>query len=154
MRMSSLLRRLQLLACLAIPLGSARPQSASPVGFWQTVNDRDGRAEALVEIREIQGEYVGTVRALLVPADRDDSICTKCSDDRRGQRIVGMEILRHMRRGSDGAFGGGEILDPENGKIYRASMRLVDGGRQLIVRGFIGFSIFGRSETWVRRPDP
>jgi len=104
---------------------------------------------AVVEIREENGEFIGTVRGLLVPATAEDSVCTKCQGERRGQRIVGMEILRHMRPDGD-EWSGGEILDPENGKTYRAKMRLTDGGRKLVVRGYIGFSLFGRSQTWVR----
>jgi uncharacterized protein (DUF2147 family) len=60
-----------------------------------------------------------------------------------------MEILRRMRPQGD-EWSGGEILDPETGKTYRAKMRLLDGGRKLIVRGYIGFSLFGRSQTWLR----
>jgi len=124
---------------------------STPVGLWNTISDTDGRPTAVIELREDNGEYVGIVRGLLVPAQPEDSVCGKCSGDRKGQRIVGMEIMRHMRRAGD-EWTGGEILDPENGKTYRAKMRLVDGGQKLIVRGYIGFSLFGRSQTWVRRP--
>lgn len=141
-----------LLASLTLgAAGGTVLRQADVTGLWTTINDRDGKPEAVVEIREVNGEYVGTVRELLVPADRDDSICGKCSGDRHGARVIGLEILRHMHRNADGAFGGGEILDPENGKTYRATMKLADDGRKLIVRGFVGFSIFGRSETWIRR---
>ncbi len=122
----------------------------SPVGFWNTISDEDGRPTAVVEIQEVNGELIGVVRALLVPADPQDSVCGKCPGDRRGQRIVGMEILRHMRPDGD-EWSGGEILDPENGKTYRAKMKLVDDGQKLVVRGYIGFAMFGRSQTWVRR---
>jgi uncharacterized protein (DUF2147 family) len=132
-------------------IGHTAAAQATPAGFWNTISDTDGRPTAIVEIREEHGEYVGIVRGLLVPAEPDDSVCGKCSDDRRGQRIVGMEILRHIRREGD-AWGGGEILDPENGKTYRAKLKLEDGGKKLIVRGYIRFSLFGRSQTWVRRP--
>jgi uncharacterized protein (DUF2147 family) len=123
---------------------------STPAGLWNTISDTDGRLTAIVEIRENKGEYVGIVRGLLVPAEPEDSVCGKCSGDRKGQRIVGMEIMRHMRRAGD-EWTGGEILDPESGKTYRAKMRLADGGQKLIVRGYIGFSLFGRSQTWVRR---
>jgi len=122
---------------------------ASPAGLWNTISDVDGRPTALVEIRQTDGEFVGVVRALLVAAEPQDSICTKCPGERKGQRIVGMEILRHMRPQGD-EWSGGEILDPENGKTYRARMRLEDSGRKLIVRGYIGFSVFGQSQTWLR----
>jgi uncharacterized protein (DUF2147 family) len=124
---------------------------STPVGLWNTISDTDGRPTAIVEILEDNGEYVGIVRGLLVPAEPEDSVCGKCSGDRKDQRIVGMEIMRHMRADGD-EWSGGEILDPENGKTYRAKMKLADGGQKLIVRGYIGFSLFGRSQTWVRRP--
>ena len=138
------------MACATAFIATASVPQATPAGFWSTISDTDGRPTAIVEIREERGEYVGIVRGLLVAAEPEDSVCGKCSGDRRGQRIVGMEILRHMRRDGD-AWDGGEILDPETGKTYRAKMRLVDGGRKLIVRGYLGLSLFGRSQTWVRR---
>ena len=123
---------------------------STPVGSWTTISDSDGRPTAVVEIREFDGEFVGIVRALLVPATHEDSVCGKCSGERKGQRIIGMEILRHMH--ADGReWSGGEILDPENGKTYRATMKLIDGGTKLVVRGYLAFSLFGRSQTWVRR---
>ena len=79
-------------------------------------------------------------------------MCDKCTDDRKGQPIIGMEILRHMRQNGD-EWSGGEILDPENGKTYRATMKLTEDGKKLIVRGYIGMPMFGRSQTWVRRDE-
>jgi uncharacterized protein (DUF2147 family) len=136
-------------------LAASAPAAAqsTPAGLWNTISDDDGRPTAVVELREVGGAYVGTVRALLVPADHDDSLCTKCSGDRKDQRIVGMQILWNMRPDDDG-WSGGEILDPENGKIYHARMKLADGGRKLVVRGYIGLPLFGRSETWIRRSGP
>lgn len=126
-------------------------QRATPVGLWNTVSDTDGRPTAIVEIQQRpDGELVGIVRGLLVAATHEDSVCAKCSDERRDQPVVGMEILRHLR--PDGAeWSGGEILDPENGKTYRAKLKLADGGQALVVRGYIGISLFGRSQTWIRR---
>lgn len=142
-------RAIVLAAALTIAaLHSARAQ-ASPAGLWNTISDVDGRPTAVVEIRQADGEFIGVVRGLLVAAEPQDSICTRCPGERKGKRIVGMEILRHMRPAGD-EWSGGEILDPETGKTYRAKMRLEDGGRKLIVRGYIGFSLFGRSQTWLR----
>ena len=128
------------------------PRQASPVGLWNTISDTDGKPTAVVEIREVDHELTGTVRALLVAADPADSICSKCPGDRRGQRIVGMEILRGLHADGD-EWSGGEILDPENGKTYRAKLKLTDHGQKLVVRGYIGFSMFGRSQTWIRRAE-
>jgi uncharacterized protein (DUF2147 family) len=136
-------------AALAIAAAHSARAQASPAGLWKTISDVDGKPTAVVEIRQADGEFVGVVKALLVTADPQDSICAKCSGERRGQPIIGMEILRHMRQAGD-EWSGGEILDPENGKTYRARMRLEDGGQKLVVRGYIGFSLFGRSQTWMR----
>lgn len=127
-------------------------QQPSPTGLWNTISDTDGKPTAVVEIREVDHELTGTVRALLVPADSVDSICGKCPGDRRGQRIVGMEILRGLHADGD-EWTGGEILDPESGKTYRAKLKLIDHGEKLEVRGYIGFSMFGRSQTWIRRAE-
>jgi uncharacterized protein (DUF2147 family) len=139
-----------ILALLALSLSTSVQAQASPVGLWNTISDRDGKPTAVVEIRDVNGELSGVVRELLVAADPADSVCGKCSGDRKGQRIVGMEIVRHMHPDGD-QWSGGEILDPENGKSYRATMRLTDDGKKLVVRGYVGLPLFGRSQTWLRR---
>ena len=139
---------------IGLALGGVASAQASAVGLWNTISDRDRKPTAVVEIREAGAELSGVVRALLVAADPEDSICGKCTDDRKGQRVVGMEILRHMHADGDGQWSGGEILDPENGKTYRATLKLVDGGQKLVLRGYIGLPLFGRSQTWVRRSVP
>ena len=137
-------------AIIASSLPAQDVSRGTPVGYWNTISE-DGRPTAIVEIqRQSNGEFIGVVRGLLVAATREDSVCSKCSDERRGQPVVGMTILRHMREDGD-EWTGGEILDPENGKTYRATMKLADGGRTLVVRGYIGLSIFGRSQKWNRR---
>jgi len=135
---------------VVLALGREARAQATPVGLWNTISDKDGKPEAVVEIREVNGQLSGVVRELLVAADPQDSICGKCTDDRKGQRVVGMEILLHMHRDGD-EWSGGEILDPENGKTYRATLKLAAGGQKLQVRGYIGMPIFGRSQTWLRR---
>ena len=133
-----------------VPLGGGALAQTSPVGLWNTISDKDGKPTAVVEIRQVNNELSGVVRQLLVAADSTDSLCSKCSGARHMQRIVGMEILWHLRPDGD-HWSGGEILDPENGKTYRATMMLADGGRKLVVRGYIGLPLFGRSQTWIRR---
>jgi uncharacterized protein (DUF2147 family) len=139
---------------IALSLGGVARAQSSAVGLWNTISDRDGKPTAVVEIRQTGGELSGIVRALLVAAGPEDSICGKCTDERKGQRIVGMEILRHMHADGDGQWSGGEILDPENGKSYRATLKLVDGGQTLVLRGYIGLPLFGRSQRWLRRTVP
>jgi uncharacterized protein (DUF2147 family) len=140
-------------AALVLAAGiSPRPPRppATPAGWWDTISDRDGRPTAVIEIREVNGEYQGIVRALLVAATAEDSVCGRCDGQLKGARVVGMTVLWGLKPDGHG-WSGGEILDPENGKTYRAKMNLADNGAKLIVRGYIGWSLFGRSQTWVRR---
>jgi uncharacterized protein (DUF2147 family) len=97
-----------------------------------------------------QGDYgllFGRVETLVDPDAV--KICDKCSDERKGQAVTGMVVVRRMKKDGD-EYTGGDILDPKNGSVYRCKMRLVDQGRKLSVRGYLGFSLFGRSQTWVR----
>ncbi len=96
---------------------------------------------------EEKGLLFGRVETLVDPDAV--KICDKCSDERKGQAVTGMVVVRRMKKDGD-EYTGGDILDPKNGSVYRCKMRLVDQGRKLSVRGYIGFSLFGRSQTWIR----
>src|SRR5581483_2877889 len=109
----------------AAPLSAAEP---SPTGLWKTIDDSSGQPKGLVRIREVNG---------------------KCEGARHNQPVLGMTILWGFTRQGE-EYQGGEALDPENGRIYRARMKLIDGGKKLDVRGFIGISLFGRSQVWLR----
>jgi uncharacterized protein (DUF2147 family) len=136
-----------LLATLLI-CGMAQAQGLSPVGTWRTISDTTGHESGRVEIWAQDGKLYGRVSFILDPTKRH-AVCVKCTDDRRDQPVMGMQIIRGMQ--PDGAhWDGGEILDPENGQTYRCSMRLSDDGRKLVVRGYVGLSLFGRSQTWIR----
>ena len=125
------------------------PLPLSPVGRWKTVDDKTGRPKAIVEIYIENGHLFCRVEATLDLNAR--KVCEKCKDERRNQPIVGMVILRGLSaRGAE--YSGGDILDPDNGSVYRCKLRLQDHGRQLSVRGFIGVSLLGRSQTWTREP--
>lgn len=138
-----------LAALLLLPLAAAplRAQS-TPVGRWQAASDVDGKPSALIEIREVDGQLVGTISGLFSASD-SAAVCDQCDGDRRDQRVLGMQILSGMRPDGDG-WSGGSILDPESGKVYRARMHLEEGGKRLVVRGYLGFAIFGRSQVWIR----
>jgi uncharacterized protein (DUF2147 family) len=141
---------LALLACVGPLLigGGAGAQDASPVGMWQTIDDETKQPKALVRISEDGGVLNGRIEKLFNPS-RPNPVCEQCTDERKGKPIEGMTILTGLKREGDG-WESGEILDPNNGKIYRAKARLADGGRQLEVRGFVGVSLFGRTQTWIR----
>ncbi len=125
----------------------------SPVGVWQTIDDHTHNPKALVQItKNDDGTLSGKVIKGLNPADSPDRRCTECTDDRKDQKILGMTIIRDMKQDGD-TWDGGNILDPENGKVYRCKMSLEEGGQKLVVRGYIGVSLLGRSQTWVRQGD-
>lgn len=125
--------------------------NSTPVGVWQTIDDNTHQPKALVQISQNDdGTLSGKVIKGLNPADKPDKRCTACTDERKDQRILGMTIIRSMKQDGD-KWDGGNILDPENGKVYKCNMHLEDGGQKLVVRGYIGFSLLGRSQTWIRQ---
>ena len=127
----------------------AGAQNASPAGLWQTIDDESKQPKALVRIVDEGGVLSGTIEKLYNPS-RPNPTCDQCGDDRKDQPIEGMKILTGLKPAGDGAWEQGEILDPNNGKVYRAKARLVAGGKQLEVRGFVGVALFGRTQTWLR----
>ncbi|MBV9116410.1 MAG: DUF2147 domain-containing protein [Acetobacteraceae bacterium] len=138
---------LVLAGAAALALG-ARADLSSPVGEWRTIDDNTHQPRAIVRIFERNGRLYGVVEKSLVPHPRHRT-CDGCTDDRKGQPILGMEIIRGLERDGD-QWDGGTILDPENGKVYRCKMMLRDGGRELAVRGFIGLALLGRTQIWER----
>jgi len=122
---------------------------ATPAGLWRTIDDNSGKPRSLVRISENNGEYSAVIEKGLLATDTPDAVCDKCKDERKGQRIVGMTIVKGIKL-KDGHYEGGEILDPENGKTYRCLMKLDSTGNELEVRGYIGIALIGRSQTWTR----
>lgn len=126
----------------------------SPVGLWKTIDDHTHQPKALVEISQsADGTLSGKVVKGLNSSDSPERRCTKCKDERKDQKIVGMTIIKDMKPDGD-HWAGGNILDPENGKVYKCKLTLEDGGSKLIVRGYIGVSLLGRSQTWLRADHP
>jgi uncharacterized protein (DUF2147 family) len=121
---------------------------ATPVGLWKTIDDDGKTAKSLVRISEQGGTFVGSIDKLLDPSAQADAKCDKCSDDRKDKPVVGLQIIRGVKAEGDGVWGGGEILDPNNGKSYRTRLKPLDGGKKLEMRGYIG--PFYRSQLWQR----
>ena len=121
---------------------------ATPVGLWKTIDDDGKTAKSLVRISEQGGTLVGSIDKLLDPNAPADGKCDKCTDDRKDKPVLGLQIIRGVKPDGDGVWGGGEILDPNNGKTYRTRLKPVDGGKKLEMRGYIG--PFYRTQTWIR----
>jgi len=140
-------------ACVALLLAaasmSALADSMSPVGTWNTIDDETGKPKSLVRITEKDGVISGTVEKIVDPA-KQDAKCDKCADDdpRKSKPVIGMTILTGLKKEGDDVYGGGRILDPNNGKTYNAKLTVIDGGKKLEMRGSILF--FGRTQTWIR----
>ena len=124
-----------------------------PVGVWQTIDDSTHQPAALVQItRGSDGTLGGKIIRGLGANNSPERRCTECSDERKDQTIQGMTNIREMKQDGDG-WDGGRILDPVNGREYSCKMHLDASGQKLVVRGYIGVSLLGRSQTWTRYSD-
>jgi uncharacterized protein (DUF2147 family) len=131
----------------AIGVWAATP---SPVGRWRTFSDTTGAESGVVEITQAGDELVGkVVKIIPQPGDPADPTCEKCDGPEKDQRVLGMTILKGFKRDGD-EWDGGTILDPRSGSVYSSELRLDSDDRKLLVRGYIGISLLGRTETWLR----
>ncbi|TGG93207.1 DUF2147 domain-containing protein [Natronospirillum operosum] len=124
----------------------------SPEGVWRTIDDDTGEARSLVEIQVVNGELRGHIIEIIQSdLPEDEWYCTKCSGDKEGQPFVGLRILEEMTWSErHGDWRDGTITDPANGREYSARLSVMDDDQSLEVRGFVGFSLIGRTQTWER----
>ena len=147
MRISTLII-LGLASACAVTQASADTQS--PVGRW-TVTNSDGYPSSIIEIWDSGGKLQGKVLKLIPhPGSKSGpAICSACSGDLKDKPIVGMTVMKGLKKDGD-EWNGGSILDTDSGDSYSLILRLADGGRKLVLRGYIGISLIGRSMTWTR----
>jgi uncharacterized protein (DUF2147 family) len=136
-------------AMLLCAVGSVWAQT-TPAGLWKTIDDKTNAEKSLVRITDNAGVFSGKIEKILT--DKADAKCTECTDERKGQPVQGMTILRGIKPDASekGTWVGGDILDPNDGKIYKVLLKLADGGKKLDVRGYIGMPMLGRTQTWLR----
>lgn len=130
--------------------GLSQAATPSPVGQWQTIDDETGEAKSLVTLWLKNGELMGRIDTLLNP-EEPIPICEECSGARKNQPVEGMTFVWGLTENGD-QWDGGTILDPGNGKEYKARIRLIDQGASLEVRGYVGFALIGRTQMWQRLP--
>jgi uncharacterized protein (DUF2147 family) len=118
----------------------------SPVGIWKSIDDEDGKEKSHIEVYEKNGKLHGKIIKLLSGATITK--CDACTGDKKGKSLVGMEILWNLTK-SGNTWDDGEILDPKKGKVYSVKVEL-DGKDKLKVRGYLGVSLLGRTQTWYR----
>jgi len=139
-----------ILMALCLFVSSAFAAEPTAAGRWRQIDDESGHTRSIIQIGEQQGVFSGIVEHIFFePGEDSTGLCVKCEGALKGQKIVGMKILNGLKR--EGLhYSGGEILDPESGSVYRVKMTLSADGNSLDVRGFIGISLFGRTQTWYR----
>jgi uncharacterized protein (DUF2147 family) len=141
-------------ASLVVAAGQALSAEPTPVGLWQAVDDDTKQPTGWFLIRDHGGVYDGIIaKMFLKPGEDPNEPCVQCKDDRHNHPWLGLEIIRGMKPKGESKYGSGTILDPRDGKIYKATMKVTPDGQTLIVRGYIGFELLGQNQYWTRLPD-
>ena len=133
-----------------VPLRATEP---SAVGLWEQVDESSGKAESWFKISEHGGVYVGNVvKIFFKPGEDENWVCEKCEGAEKGAPVLGLTLIKGMQRNGL-SYENGTIMDPRDGSVYRALMKLSPDGQKLEVRGYLGISLFGRTQVWKRLPD-
>lgn len=141
------MKKIKVLFVLVFVLGVVTVSAQSVTGKWKTFDDKTGDAKSIVEITEKDGKIYGRIIEILNPEKKNDK-CTNCPDQDKNKPLLGLTIIKGLKK--DGKeYTDGKILDPSSGKLYKCTITL-DGKDKLKVRGYIGFSAIGRTQTWSR----
>lgn len=138
----------KIFSTIAILLLTASTLSAQSVlGKWKTIDDNSGVAKSIVEIYEKDGKIYGKIKEIF-NKDRRDALCIECEGADKNKPVLGMVIIRNLEKDGN-EYNGGKVLDPENGTFYKCYIELEEPNK-LKVRGYVGFSMFGRTQYWLR----
>lgn len=133
--------------CIFLFSGQVFSNEISPAGLWKSYDDQ-GKPTGFIRVTEDAGILIGRIERGL-PEEKQAQFCSACKDERKNQPLLGMVIIKGVKAKGD-YFEGDEILDPFTGNTYRVKLKLKDQGNKMEVRGFIGVSLFGRTQIWER----
>lgn len=128
------------------------PDLKSVIGKWKSIDDETGKPKSIIEITKDSDEKLTgkIVQLFREPTEDQNPKCDKCTGDKKDQPILNMQIMDGFKKKADDKWVDGKILDPKKGKVYSCKLTLTEGGKKLEVRGFIGFSLLGRTQVWER----
>lgn len=141
-----------LLSCLMfLVIGNTFAQAPDPaVGVWKTIDDKTNEPASLIKIEQVNGALEGTIiKTFSNPNEKPLIYCTLCKDERKDKPIIGMKIMTLPKRDKPGVWSDGQILDPEEGEVYRVKIATEDG-KKMDVRGYIGLPLLGRTQVWYK----
>jgi uncharacterized protein (DUF2147 family) len=162
MRVKLAMAAAALLPLVAFVLSPGRAVNADPMavpltaaGLWQVVDDDTKQPTGWFLISEgTNGLYDGIIaKMFLKPGQDPNVVCDQCKDDRHDHPWLGLQIIRDMKPEEDNKYDGGSILDPRDGKIYHATMKVTPDGQTLVVRGYLGIELLGQNQYWTRLPN-
>lgn len=120
------------------------------VGDWQTINQETNKPSSIIRIWEEDGKYFGKIAKIVEESQGEPERCTACTGELKDAPVLGFPLISDMELVGNGDYAKGTITDPRTGKVYHCKMTVVQEGKALNVRGYLGFSLLGRTTTWYR----